>query len=264
MSDYSADTGKLKTLSYVHVTTTNNGQDLFIQCTCQIYNTIKCAGLSQVDLQDGQDVVLDESLTCMHCRFYKEHLHQYREKLYNITSSTCIDNKIKDSLSTVNDPVVVLGIPTINGTTKLSIVSGEGTSMVHINFYQTNSCFANCQNGECKSKLMNKKKIPKLITIQEHDSVCNHIQTLFANFEVLENIFPEYFSSTIVNEDMEYVQYHEDVTSNTQDECIDPTNNQTTDHFNTTTGLWEFGGKSTHVPREMSDIQLSRCVYLFH
>ena len=80
MSDYSADTGKLKTLSYVHVTTTNNGQDLFIQCTCQIYNTIKCARLSQVDLQDGQDVVLDESLTCMHCRFYKEHLHQYREK----------------------------------------------------------------------------------------------------------------------------------------------------------------------------------------
>lgn len=49
-----------------------------------------------------------------------------------------------------------------------------------------------------------------------------------------------------------------------QDECIDPTNNQTTDHFNTATGLWEFGGKSTHVPREMSDIQLSRCVYLFH
>ena len=88
--------------------------------------------------------------------------------------------------------------------------------MVHINFYQTNSCFANCQNGECKSKLMNKKKIPKLTTIQEHDSVCNHIQTLFANFEVLENIFPEYFSSTIVNEDMEYVQYHEDVTSNTR------------------------------------------------
>ena len=29
-------------------------------------------------------------------------------------------------------------------------------------------------------------------------------------------------------------------------------------HFSTPTGLWEFGGKSTHKPKEMKDIQLSR------
>ena len=36
---------------------------------------------------------------------------------------------------------------------------------------------------------MNKKKIPKKVDIQHNDGLCLHIQTLFANFEILENFF---------------------------------------------------------------------------
>ena len=78
MSDYNPGTGLLKPPLYVHLiyTTTSNGETLLLKCTWKIYNTIKCAGLSNIELLDNEDAVLDEHITCMHCRFYKEHLHQ--------------------------------------------------------------------------------------------------------------------------------------------------------------------------------------------
>ena len=108
LSDYCAATGELESLSYVHVTSTlTDDGNHFVECTCQIYNTIKCAGLSEIELLDGE-YVLDECLTCMHCRFYKDNLHHYRKKLHNITSATSIENNIKASLTTLNNPIVVV------------------------------------------------------------------------------------------------------------------------------------------------------------
>ena len=117
MGEYNPGTGLLKPLSYVHLTctTNNNDETSLLKCTCQIYNTIKCAGLSNIELLDDEDAVLDECLTCMHCRFYKEHLHQKTENLYNITSFTAIDYQVKESLPTSNNPVVVLRTPMQTG-----------------------------------------------------------------------------------------------------------------------------------------------------
>ena len=75
MSNCNPGTGFLKPLSYVHLTctTTSNGETSLLKCTCQIYNTIKCAGLSlsNIELLDDEDV-LNECITCMHCRFYMD------------------------------------------------------------------------------------------------------------------------------------------------------------------------------------------------
>ena len=243
LSDYCAATGGLKSLSYVHVTSTlTHDVNYFVQCTCQIYNTIKCAGLSEIELLD---VVLDECWTCMHCRFYKDHLHDYREKLHNITSSTSIGNNIKASLDTLNNPIVVVGTPTLTGTTKLSIMAGENISMVHVNFHQGQYSYANCQNGECSSRLMNKKKIPKEVDIQHNDGLCLHIQTLFANFKILEKLFPDYFASHastckhIECTDNDFTSANT-ISFNTDDEYIDDSSNGTMKYFNTLTGLWGF------------------------
>ena len=69
MSDYNPSTGNLSPLSYVHVTCIASelgNQNILLKCTCQIYNTIQCAGLSGIDLSQGEDVVLDdcESSNC--------------------------------------------------------------------------------------------------------------------------------------------------------------------------------------------------------
>ena len=98
MGDCNPSTGTLSPLSYVHVTriaNDANSEGILLKCTCHIYNTIQCAGLSGIDLSQGQDAVLDNSMTCMHCRFFKEHLLKYRNHLHNITSSSIVDTKGK-------------------------------------------------------------------------------------------------------------------------------------------------------------------------
>ena len=52
------------------------------------------------------------------------------------------------------------------GTTKLSVISEEDVALVHLNLDSTNSCFANCQKGEWNARLMNKKEVPKSVSIQ--------------------------------------------------------------------------------------------------
>ena len=53
MSDYCPTTGTLSPLSYVHVTcitSESSNENILLKCTCHIYNTIQCAGLSGIDL----------------------------------------------------------------------------------------------------------------------------------------------------------------------------------------------------------------------
>ena len=109
MSDHNPSTGTLSPLSYVHVTCIENdanSEGIILKCTCHIYNTIHCAGLSDIDLSQGQDAVLDDSMTCMHCRFFKKHLLKYRNHLHNITSLSIVDTKVKNSISLVSNPVI--------------------------------------------------------------------------------------------------------------------------------------------------------------
>ena len=115
---------------------------------------------------------------------------------------------------------------------------------------------------------MNKKKSPKSVKIQQSHSLCGHIQTLFANFEIMKELFPDYFGSSCnTTEDSDDTNYDLTFAStcdiNTQDEYIDETTHEDSEHFNTITGMWEFGGKSQHMPKEMNDLQLSRFDFLF-
>ena len=73
------------------------------------------------------------------------------------------------------------------------MITDQSIAIVHINFKDEKSCFANCQNGECTSQFLNKKKIPKRCTLQDHDKVCIHLQTMFGNFEILERTFLFHF-----------------------------------------------------------------------
>ena len=147
MSDYNPSTGTLSSLSYAHVTCIANyvnSEGILLKSTSHIYNTIQCAGLSGIDLSQGQDAVLDDSITCMHCWFFKEHLLKYRNHLYNITSSSIVDTKVKISISLVNNPVIVIGIASQNRTTKLSVIHGGTVAMININFNQSNSFYCGC------------------------------------------------------------------------------------------------------------------------
>ena len=263
MSDYNPATGSLTPLSYVQVTSIWNQGETgipLLKCTCHIYNSIQCAALKEVELADGENSVLHHSMTCMHCRFFKDYLKQYRYTLQDITTTTAVDSKVKSSLESINNPVVLLGKSAREFTTKLSVMSQESLSMIHITFNHSNSCFANCQNGECSARLQNKKKIPKSVSIQQNEGLCEHINTLFANFEVVQKLFPDYFRTDENTEESEEDPlYLPTSIINSSDVHIQDTS-EGTDYFNISTGLWEFGGKSTHKPKEMNDKKLSKLV----
>ena len=167
MSNYSHSTGNLLPLSYVHVTSITSDRssgETLLKCTYYIYNTIQCAGLSGIDLSQVEDVVLDESMTCMHCRFYRQYLSNYRHNLHSITSSSIIDRKVKSSLTHLNNPVNLIGIAAQHSTTKVSVVHDDMIAMLHINFNQSNCCNVKCQNGECNGKTSKQKEDSKKYT----------------------------------------------------------------------------------------------------
>ena len=263
MSDYNPATGSLSPLSYVQVTSIWNQGETgipLLKCTYHIYNSIQCAALKEVELADGENSVLHHSMTCMHCRFFKDYLKQYRYTLQDITTTTAIDSKVKSSLESINNPVVLLGKSAREFTTKLSVMCQESLSMIHITLNHSNSCFANCQNGECSARLLNKKKIPKSVSIQWNEGLCEHINTLFANFEVVQKLFPDYFRTEENGEENEEDPFYLPTSIiNSNDVHIQDTSEET-DYFNISTGLWEFGGKSTHKPKEMNDKNLSKLV----
>ena len=198
MSDYNSSPGYLTPMSYAQVTCTTNpteGNSCLFKCTCDIYQTIQCAGLSDISLSPEEEVILDELMTGMHCRFFKEFLQSYRNNLQNICTSSSIDMKVTSSLKNMNNPIVLLGGMNPHSTTKLSVCSEDTFAIEHISFNMGNSCFANCQNGQCTAILLNNKKIPKAISIDQNSHLCGHIKTLFANFEVMEQLFPQYFQT---------------------------------------------------------------------
>ena len=51
----------------------------------------------------------------------------------------------------------------------------------------------NCQNCDCQAKMQNKKTVPKSISLEKLENLCDHIKTLYANIDILNELFPSYF-----------------------------------------------------------------------
>ena len=90
--------------------------------------------------------------------------------------------------------------------------------------------------------------------------MCGHIQTLFANMEILKIIFLDYFRLSSANGEMKNGNYNMNTeytcNANTEDEFIDH-DSKSTKMFNKATGLWKCGGKSLHIPKQMKDLVLT-------
>ena len=227
INDYSSSTGSLSLTSFVHVSqkqSESNSETSLLKCTCDVYKAIQsAANTNSLENMDINDTVLDHTLTCMHCRFFRDFLSKYRSNWHTIHSSSAIDSKVKESQKEVNNPITVIGIPNIDSTTKLSVLSEDSLSIIHVTFKEGGKCFANCQNGECRARLLNKKKVPKTMSIQNTENLCGHIHTLFANLEILEGLFPHYFNSTL-QEDMSEIETES--YSGSEDLLQDPINTE--------------------------------------
>ena len=155
-----------------------------------------------------------------------------------------------------------MGIASQNSTTKLSVIHNDTIAIIHIYFKYANACIAKCQNGECIARLQHKKKIVKTASNKKSsENHCGHIQTLFANFEIVSELFPHYFvandASDEENEDHVVQQVCADYI-NAEDEPVHRVSEQESQGFDVNTGLWKFDSRSNHKPRDMPDLHLTR------
>ena len=69
--------------SFVHVTCTRSesSSDIYLTCTCEIYDLIQRAAQQETPISTGEYVIPNENLTCMHCHYYREHLLGAYEKV---------------------------------------------------------------------------------------------------------------------------------------------------------------------------------------
>ena len=127
MNAYNPTTGFLMPQSFVHVSCTNENGNLFLRCTCRIYDIIQRAAKQETPLSPGEEFVPDSSLTCMHCRFYKDHLNNAYERISSEPQGHLLRalHMVHESLQYMNDTVQLVGSVIDQGTTRFSCEGKE-------------------------------------------------------------------------------------------------------------------------------------------
>ena len=252
MTDYNAVNGNIIPGSFVHVTKQGDGTgSYFISCTCDIYKHLKGIAYEN-EMNHNDDIVLDTTFTCMHCRYFCEKLMgavaSLQEQNTNLSWAL---NQVHLSMQYINDPIQLIGNVIPQGTTKFSVKTTDNfCSMVLISFNQ-NKCFATCTNGMCHAQMQNRKKVPKSATLQNTANLCGHLQTMGEHLDCVKSFFPEHFNSeegnVLVRSEVQEEQNNDDI-------GIGKTKQEGT--FNLETGLWNYPSLSDHKPTEMMDQNL--------
>ena len=256
MTDYNSTTGLLLPQSFAHVTAIKlDDGETILKCTCDIYNVIQAAGLQQTPLwPQDEELIPDSSMTCMHCRFFRNHLLGMYEKLQTTnTDLNMIESTVQTSLQFMKNEVVLLGNVIPQGSTKFSVKGKQSYSVLHISFAQ-NICEVKCTYGMCCANVKNKKKIPKRLPVDQVPFLCEHIKTLTKHIEYVKSLFPEFFNSV----DDPSNEENEVITAEREDVNLLDANQipQLQGNFNIETGLWQYKALSKHKPKEMLELSL--------
>ena len=137
MNDYNLTTGYLMPQSFLYVSCTNENGNLFLCCTCRIYDIIQRAANQETPLSPGEEFVPDSSLTYMHCRFYKDHPNNAFERMSSEPQGNLLRalHMVQESLQYMNDPVQLVGSVIDQGTMRFSCQGKESYSLIHMSFY---------------------------------------------------------------------------------------------------------------------------------
>ena len=277
MNDYSKTTGMMLPQGFVHVTCNKYDGEYMVECTCAIFDVFKRAAHQSITLQPGEDAIPEAS--CMHCRFFNEHLRDAYIKLQVDNSSLSSPMQmVLDSLEHMKDEVQIVGNVVLPSCTKFSVKGEKEYAILNVSFHH-GKCNVICTNGMCAVGLKNKKniarrdlddfrKMKKALNIADgsvgrksQDNTrkriqCSHLDTFYNNLEYVQSFFPEYFAS----EEEEENQFQFNVAAE-----VEAVNNEDRNiaqavdgNFDKETGLWKFKALTTHKPRRMMDPRLVR------
>jgi hypothetical protein len=221
-----------------------------MKCSCKTYEVVQKAVLHQQSLLPGEEAILAENMTCMHCRFFKDKLVGSFEVIVVGREMPYLYQKIMDGQGNVEEAVYLLGSVVSSGATKFSVRGNPDEevsySIVNVSFRQK-QCFFRCMDGSCSAQARNKKKIPKHIPLSDSKKHCVHLNTMLLHLDHVKVHFPHYFQE----EDEE--EEDDDNTPTLQEERNQEDAN-IANHlkrsFNVETGLWNYPAVSCHIPSD--------------
>ena len=238
MNDYSIN-GHLVPNSFVHVSSEPSGDGThIIRCSCQIYHFLQ-------NVEIGHESEISPETSCMHCRFYNDHLIDAYDVINQGSSNINRPlQMVKSSIEYMNDPVLLLGDILPLSTTKYSVKGDDYFSIVTINFHG-GTCYIKCHSGFCLAANINKKRIPRSGKLSDTAKLCSHLNTCYTHIDRIMSSFPNYFcdseSSDDVNDNRDTDEY-----INTEDDAS--INTYLVSNFDKSTGLWSYRSESTHKP----------------
>ena len=254
MNDINSASGHLIPNSFVHVSSEEFEDGPIIKCNCEIYKFLR----NSLFEEDKENPELDPNTSCMHCRFFNEHLMDVYAKIISSNSNLLRPLEMaKNSLGTMGVPILLLGEPVKTGSTKSSVNGNDTLEIVTLNFL-SGKCYIKCHSGMCGAGKINKKYMPKSAVLGESNKMCCHLITCSQNVTSITQHFPEYFNS---GEDEEEDNGNIlDEPNLEDDETVD---NYLQSTFDKTTGLWQYKSLSKHKPKDMFDKKLNKATRLW-
>ena len=254
MNDINSTSGHLIPNSFVHVSCEEFEEGTVIKCNCEIYKFLR----NSLSEEDKENPDLDPNTSCMHCRFFQEHLIDAYAKI--ISSNANLPRPldiVKNSLGAMNQPIVLLGNAVKTGSTKFSVNGEDTLSLVTLNFV-SGQCYIKCHNGMCGAANANRRRMPKSAVLGKGDNMCCHLKTCSQNIQIITQHFPEYFNTGETDDEEENGNVLDEPNLE-DDETVD---NYLHSTFDKTTGLWQYKSLSTHKPKNMLDDKLKTATRL--
>ena len=254
MNDINSTSGHLIPNSFVHVSCEEFEDGPIIKCNCEIYKFLQ----NSLFEEDKENSELDPKTSCMHCRFFNEHLMDAYAKIISSNSNLPRPlEMVKNSLGTMGVPILLVGEPVKTGSTKFSVNGNDTLAIATLNFL-SGKCYIKCHSGMCGAGKINKKRMPKSAVLGYMNKTCSHLVTCSQNMTAITQHFPEYFTPG-EDEDEEENGNVLDEPNVEDDETVD---NYLQSTFDKSTGLWQYKSLSKHKPKEMYDEKLTKATRL--
>ena len=254
MNDINSTSGHLIPNSFVHVSCEEFEDGPVIKCNCEIYKFLQ----NSLFEEDKENSEFDPKTSCMHCRFFNEHLMDAYAKIISSNSNLPRPlEMVQNSLGTMGVPILLVGEPEKSGSTKFSVNGNDTLAIVTLNFL-SGKCYIKCHSGMCGAGKINKKRMPKSAVLGYTNKMCSHLVTCSKSMTAITQHFPEYFTLG-EDEDEEENGNVLDEPNVEDDETVD---NYLQSTFDKSTGLWQYKSLSKHKPKEMYDEKLTKATRL--
>ena len=158
MNEYSLLTGHLLPNSFVHFTVRTLEGERVVECSCKAYEDIRCTANRGLPLPDRYEPhaysmsFLNDDLTCMHARLYREELRDIPSNPTNLQEKLTVGQDDGRKVQLVDSVYP-------HATTKFS-VAADRFAFVHV-WFENGNCLVQCQDGMCLAECKRKHRVKK-------------------------------------------------------------------------------------------------------